>query len=65
VTHTKQGANAPKSPYSEHYNKHQVKQMLHCISFAPSLEHGNESNEEQSNRDNGKNLQHELPSCKT
>jgi hypothetical protein len=58
---SKQGADAPKSSYSEDDKKHQVEQVLHRITFAPGLEHSNESNDKQSNCNDGKNLQHDLP----
>jgi hypothetical protein len=46
VRQSKQCADTPNGSYCENHYKHQVQQVLHCIPFAPGLEHSDESNSE-------------------
>jgi len=48
--HSKDRPESPRRGNAEHQNESQIDQMLRCTSFAPGLEHSDESYKEQNDR---------------
>jgi hypothetical protein len=55
--HSKDRPESPRCGNAKHQHESQIDQMLRCASFAPGLEHSDESYKEQNDRQHRQTLQ--------